>query len=211
MECGVVHRWAAVHQSVARRMLSYLDHSGVSKVNTRELEHHVLAPNDLTFPEQKGQELCQTVEQMSERQELWATLVESKKSFQNYTPEEFQRQIFQELKELEEHNSKEVLVLLGQKHRLEDWRKKRERARILEGRELLVVESRSFSSLVAPGVDEEMSTPLRESIFGEGKRLVERWPGRRNGEAGGKKEPYPLPHVDPRIRTGSQTTGRLER
>ena len=27
-------------------MLSYLDHSGVLKVSTRGLEHHVLAPND---------------------------------------------------------------------------------------------------------------------------------------------------------------------
>ena len=31
---------------VARRMLSYLDHSEVLKVHTRELEHHVLAPNE---------------------------------------------------------------------------------------------------------------------------------------------------------------------
>ena len=39
MDCGVDHRWAAVNRSVARRMLSHLDHSEVSKVNTRELEH----------------------------------------------------------------------------------------------------------------------------------------------------------------------------
>ena len=46
LDCGVDHRWVAVFQSVERRMLSYLDHSEVLKVNTRELEHHVLAPNE---------------------------------------------------------------------------------------------------------------------------------------------------------------------
>ena len=43
-DCGVDQKWAAVYQSVARRMLSYLNHSEVLKVNTRELEYHVLAP-----------------------------------------------------------------------------------------------------------------------------------------------------------------------
>ena len=39
-------RWAAVYQSVARRMLSFVDHSEASKVDTKELEDHVLAPNE---------------------------------------------------------------------------------------------------------------------------------------------------------------------
>ena len=50
--------------------------------------------------EQKCQELCQVIEQMSERQELLAALMESKKSPQKEAPEEFHRRIFQELKEL---------------------------------------------------------------------------------------------------------------
>ena len=118
-------------------MLSYLHHSEVIKVNTREFEHHVLAPNEtdvivmqardekhqrlfqvfsgqgakevleehqrmLIFLEQKCQEICQTVEQRSERQELLATLMGSQKSLQKDGREEFQVQIFQELKELEE-------------------------------------------------------------------------------------------------------------
>ena len=38
--------WAAVYQSIARRMLGYLDNSEALKVDTKELEEHVLAPNE---------------------------------------------------------------------------------------------------------------------------------------------------------------------
>ena len=38
VDCGADQRWAAVYQSIARRM----DHSEVLKVNTRELEHQCL-------------------------------------------------------------------------------------------------------------------------------------------------------------------------
>ena len=37
VDCGVDHRWAAAHQTVAKRMQSYLDQSEVLKVSTREL------------------------------------------------------------------------------------------------------------------------------------------------------------------------------
>ena len=50
---------------------------------------------------------------LSERQELLVTLMESK-SLQKDAPEEFQK-----LEELEEQKSKEALELLGQKHMLE--------------------------------------------------------------------------------------------
>ena len=46
VDCGVNQRWAAVYQAVARRMLSYLDNSEASKVDIKELEDHVLAPNE---------------------------------------------------------------------------------------------------------------------------------------------------------------------
>ena len=36
----------AVHQSIARRMLSYLDNSEASKVSTNELKEQVLSPNE---------------------------------------------------------------------------------------------------------------------------------------------------------------------
>ena len=45
VDCGVGHGWAAFYQAVAKRMLDYLTNSEVLKVNTRELEFHVLAPN----------------------------------------------------------------------------------------------------------------------------------------------------------------------
>ena len=45
-DCGVNRRWPAVYQAVARRMLSYLDNSEALKVDTKELEDHVFAPNE---------------------------------------------------------------------------------------------------------------------------------------------------------------------
>ena len=44
--CEVCKSWAAVHQSIARRMPSYLDDSEALKVGTKEMEKHVLAPNE---------------------------------------------------------------------------------------------------------------------------------------------------------------------
>ena len=124
-----------------------------------------------SFSNRNARSFAKTVEQMSERQELLATLMESKKSLQKDASVEFQRQILQELKELEKHKSKEAMELLGQKHRLDKLEKERERASTLEGKELPVVESaftvatrssfRSFSPSLAPGVDEEMRTTGR--------------------------------------------------
>ena len=55
--------------------------------------------------EQKCLDLSEAIQQLSEKQELLATLMESKKSLQKVAPQEFERQIFQELNELEEQKS----------------------------------------------------------------------------------------------------------
>ena len=65
------------------------------------------------------------VGQMSERQELLAALMESKKSLQKEAPKEFHGHIFQEVKALEEQKPKQSLELLEQKHRLERLKKKK--------------------------------------------------------------------------------------
>ena len=52
-------------------------------------------------------------------------------------PEEFQKQILQEIKELEEKLSTEELDLLEKKHSLERMYKEREHAKMKEGRETL--------------------------------------------------------------------------
>ena len=46
VDCEVCKSWAAVYQSIARRMLSCLDNSEVLKVGARELEEHMLAPDE---------------------------------------------------------------------------------------------------------------------------------------------------------------------
>ena len=38
--------WAAVYQSIVRRMLGYLDNSEASKLSTKELKEQVLSPNE---------------------------------------------------------------------------------------------------------------------------------------------------------------------
>ena len=72
-----------------------------------------------------GTILCQAIEQMSERHHLLATEMERRKILPKGAPEEFQKQILQEIKELEEQLSKEELDVLGQKHSLERMNKER--------------------------------------------------------------------------------------
>ena len=46
VDCGVDHRWAAIYQAVGKRMLDHLNKCEGLKVDTQELEYHVLAPNE---------------------------------------------------------------------------------------------------------------------------------------------------------------------
>ena len=46
VDCGVNHSWAAVYQSIARRMFSYLDKSESLKASTKELKEQVLSPTE---------------------------------------------------------------------------------------------------------------------------------------------------------------------
>ena len=76
-------------------------------------------------------DISEAIEQLSEKQELLPTPMESKKSLQKFALEEFQREIFQDLKELGQ-KSKEALELLGRKHKLGKLEKERDRARMLQ-------------------------------------------------------------------------------
>ena len=42
--CGGNQSWAAVYQSMTRRMLRYLDNSEALKVSTKEMKEHFLSP-----------------------------------------------------------------------------------------------------------------------------------------------------------------------
>ena len=55
--------------------------------------------------EHKCQELCQAVEHMSARQELLGAVMEGNKILQREAPEEFHKQVVQEIKKLEERFS----------------------------------------------------------------------------------------------------------
>ena len=117
--------------------------------------------------------------------------MESKKSLQKVAPEEFQRQIFQELKELGEQKSKADLELLGRKRKLEKLEKEIVRARILQGREpsgaegdfTVATDSSSFCSCspsFAHDVDEAMSTSSRK--FPSMKKERDWWSADLEGE-----------------------------
>ena len=85
-------------------------------------------------------DLSEAIEQLSEKQELLLTPMESKKSLQKVALEEFQREIFQDLKEFEEQKSKEALELLGRKHKLLKLEKERDRVRMLqEGQKVILM------------------------------------------------------------------------
>ena len=96
----------------------------------RQGENEVLIASKARWDEQlKGlielERRCLTlreeVEHLSERQEVLADLMVSKKDRQKVAPEDFQRQIFQKFKELEEQKTKEVLELKQRKHKLFKW------------------------------------------------------------------------------------------
>ena len=56
--------------------------------------------------------LREEVEHSNERQEVLTILTEGKMNMQKVAPEDFQRQIFQELKELKEQKTKEALEMV---------------------------------------------------------------------------------------------------
>ena len=89
----------------------------------------------LVIHEEKCHVLCQTVEHMSERQDLLVAMLERKKIMSREAPEEFQKQIFQEIKKLEERLSEKEMELLGKKHSLERMYRDRTYAKMEEGRE----------------------------------------------------------------------------
>ena len=90
----------------------------------------------LVVLERKCLELREEIEHLSEKQELLATLMEGKMSMQKVAPEDFQRQIFLELKELEEQKTKEALELVRRKHKLVKLEGERERATMIQVMEL---------------------------------------------------------------------------
>ena len=76
--------------------------------------------------------LREEVEHSNERQEVLAVLMAGKMNMQKTAPEDFQRQIFQELRELEEQKTKDTLELVQRKAKLIKWEGERERARTLQ-------------------------------------------------------------------------------
>ena len=105
-------------------------------------------------------ELREEIEHLSEKQEVLATLMEGKMGLQKATPEDFQVQIFQELKELEEQKTKEALEHVKRKHKMVKWEGERERARMIQGMELsgpAADEAMTTSSWVAQDADDAMA------------------------------------------------------
>ena len=177
----VNRNWTAVYQTVARRILSYLDNSEALKVSTKELKEQGLSPSEpsvnmehivrqarsekkkklfqissiqgtkeirvasmarwkehlrmLIVLERHCLELREEIEHLTDKQEV-ASVMEGKMSMQKVALEDFQRQIFQELKELEEQKTKEALELVKRKHKLVNWEGDREWARMIQGMEL---------------------------------------------------------------------------
>ena len=157
--------------------------------------------------------LCHAIEQMAERQELLAAVMERKKILQREVPEEFQKQFFREIKELEERLFKEELDLLGKKHGLERMNKERRHAKTEDGREKFAVRggftstaSRSRASDIEAGSPsfEKICHPQGISIWKIWRKTggMPKWK-RGRGKACCKKVDLPVRQVDPRIRSGS--------
>ena len=98
-----------------------------------------------------------------------AAQMERMQTLQKDAPEKYHKQISQEIKDSEEQRFKEDLNLSEKKHRLERLKIDRERARVLEEKEMPVVKgavtsttSHSLSPSFEPEMNEEMITPSNE-------------------------------------------------
>ena len=76
--------------------------------------------------------LREEVKHFNERQEVFAFLMEGKMNMQKVAPEDVQRQIFQEKKQLEEEKTKEALEIVQKKHKWMKWEAEKKRARTLQ-------------------------------------------------------------------------------
>ena len=134
--------------------------------------------------------------------------MESEKSLQKDDLGQLHEKIFQELKEWEEQKSKEVLQVLGHKHNLGNLKKERDRARMLQGKELPVAEGdfivatggssfRSCSPSLALDVDEGVSTPSRRSPSLGRTEMGGALNWRKKWSSWRCKEPSLLPQADP--------------
>ena len=74
----------------------------------------------------------QEVKLLNERQKVLAGLVKDKSRLQSNVTEKYHETIFEEMRELEEKESKEALVLVQKKHILSQCQIERERARMLQ-------------------------------------------------------------------------------
>ena len=90
--------------------------------------------------ERRCQELNQEVESLSERQEVLSDLVQDKSTIHSKANEKYNETIFEEMRELEEKKSKEVLTLIRKSTFCYDVKakgKERECCKDLQGRDRL--------------------------------------------------------------------------
>ena len=73
--------------------------------------------------------LREEVDHLNEKQEMFTILMEAKMGMQKVAPEKYQEKIFEELRELEEQETREALELVQRKHKFVTWAGQRERAR----------------------------------------------------------------------------------
>ena len=116
------------------------------------------------------------IEHLIEKQEVLATLMEGKMRMHKVAPDDLQRQIFQEFKELEEQKTREVLDLERREHKLVKSEGERERARMLQEMELSGAVGDFTGALDNSSLDSCSPSAAQTDYSGrgEGKRLVER-------------------------------------
>ena len=82
-----------------QRLFQIFSRQGAKEILVASVERWEEHPRMLKVLERECLDFSEAIEQLSEKQELLATLMESKKCLQKGAPERFQEQIFQELKE----------------------------------------------------------------------------------------------------------------
>ena len=94
-DVDIRHITASARGEKQQRLLHTFSQQGVSQFMVASVARWDEHARMLMIHEQKCKEPSQTVEHMSEGQEMCVTMMERKKILQRETPEEFHKQIFQ--------------------------------------------------------------------------------------------------------------------
>ena len=100
----------------AKRLFQNFSRQGVNEILVASMARWKEHLGMLVVLERECLAFREAVEHLNEKQEVLTVLMEGKMSMQKVAPEKYQEKFFEELKELEEQQTREALELVQRKH-----------------------------------------------------------------------------------------------